>query len=596
VAKIFVGLMGNFSVQQDGRLLSIPGRNDRRLLALLVLSPSRVWPRREIAGHLWPEAEFEVSGNRLRTALVGLKKALGDADIVEADTHSISLRTDQIESDFDAIRALERKLPLAVSAAEERTRLDEWIDAIGPGLLPDWNDEWLAGYQEEWRQRRISALLKSAELALQAEDLPAAVARSETLLQALPFDAFGWGVYLDAMARSGKGPEAARRFSAARKRMAAEGLGDFPGQLIKLAKAVRDGTYGPAPDLPALPSGVDQAVIRAFQRMLRLDPTAAMRFVSHDAFRLEVFRDPEPSIQLLESMLQSSPKEGPEWTALAIITMRTYSLLRDVDRVLEIGTGLLDRELTPLQRRLVLSLVSFSYYLIRDFDRAFQYVDQAVEVAENHGLPHHIYFTRADRAIYLWHIGKDEEALQVFIEAFEGTRNEPEAHLSYAPAFLCGMIGQIYLMRGENEPAEEWLRHGHAYAQVRQYREQMHQIEPALAVAKARGGDPKEAARLLITGLAYPIRNRNVRAFGAALDFAAEATLLAGRADVAAACLDWGTAIRESQRHGRSLVEQKYADWIRSLVGNKRPSPSITRMNQPRQMLQELSKALHPAD
>lgn len=588
--------MGTFSIHQDGRPLSIPGRNDRRLLALLLLNPNRVWPRREIADRLWPEVEFEVSGNRLRTALVGLKKALGGADIVEASGHSISLRTHQIESDLEAIRALERKLPLALSASEERAKLDEWLDAIGPGLLPDWNDEWLAGHQEDWRQRRISALLKSAELALAADDLPAAIDRSEALLKELPFDAFGWGVYLDAMAKLRRGPEAVRRFNSARKRMAAEGAGDFPGQLIKLAKSVREGTHGPAPDLPILPSGVDQAVVRAFQRMLVIDPDFAMRFVSHDAFRLEVFRDAEPSIQLLESMLETSPKESPEWTSLAVMTMRTHSLLRNVDRVLEIGKSLLDRELNPLQRRLVLSLVSFSHYLIRDFEKAFHFVDQAIEVAESHGLPHHIHFTRADRAIYLWHTGQDEEALRIFIEAYESTRSEPEAHLSYAPAFLCGVIGQIFLMRDDLEPAEVWLRQGHAFAQVRQYREQMHQIEPAYGVVKARLGARAEAARLLTSGLAYPLRTGNVRAFGASLDYAASVLVALDQPHVAAACLAWGEAIRSKYRHARSVAEARFANRVRSEILNPEPARKLLKITQPREMLRTIADSLHLAE
>lgn len=586
--------MGSFSVHQDGQPVSIPGRNDRRLLALLVMNPGRIWTRREIAARLWPYVEFEVSGNRLRTALVGLKKALSDSDAIEADPQSIALRAGEVESDVAQARALEKRVALAANIAEERSRLEEWIEALGPGLLPDWDDEWLSSAQEDWRQRRIAALQKSAELALADDDLPAAIQKAQAVLDESPYDSFAWNVFLDAMAKSGRNQEAARRFGAARRRMSAEGLGDFPDELLKVAKSVRDGSHGPAPDLPSLPVGVDQAIVRAFQRMLLLDPASAMKFVSHDAFRLEILRNLKPSIQLLESMLGLSPKEGPEWTSLALMAMRTHSLLRDVDRVLEIGTELLSRELAPLQRRLVLSLVSFSHYLIRDFDKAFYFVDQAVEVAETHGLPHHVYFTRADRAIYLWHIGKDEEALRIFIDAFEGTKDESEAHLSYAPAFLSGVIGQIYLMRGDIDPAEEWLRRGHAYAQVRHYREQMHQIEPAYAVVRALRGAREEAGRLIVNGLSYPIRSGNVRAFGASLDFTAAALVELGIPELAAACLHWGEGLRRRYRHERSVAEAAYADRIRESVPNSKPGQQLLKMNQPRKMLHAIADVLHP--
>lgn len=541
---------------------------------------------------LWPDVSFDVSGNRLRTALVGLRKALHGREIVHSESQSLALRPELFETDLSRARQLERRVQLAADTTEERAYLDELILAIGPGLLPDWDEEWLVGFQEDWRGRRIGALQRAADLALQGDEFAKARSAAESVLQELPYDAHAWSVLLNAMAREGQGPLAVRKFSSARKRMLQEAFGDFPAQLIQLAKSIRDGNVGPTADLPTLPAGVDQSIVRAFQRLLLSDPGRAMQFVCHDAFRLEILRTPEPASALLEYMVGLDSGEDDDRRALLIMAMRTYSLLHDVENSLKIGEILLTRELDPRQRRLTLANMSFGYFLMRNFGQAFRLIDEAIEVAERNGLPHHIHLTRADRALYMWHAGQDAEALEIYLQVFEAIKDESEELVSYAPAFLCGIIGSIYAGQDEIVEAEAWLRRGYGLAQVRQYREQMHQIEPAFGYIRARHGDSAEAARLTISGLAFQLRSQNLRGFGGALDYAAGALAALGRFELARAALQWGKKHRSKVEQPRSVAEAAFAGRVASLCEGVEPDGKFLRLDSPKRVLHTIAEAL----
>ena len=75
-----VSLLGQFEVQKDGVLLSIPSRPAQSLLAYLLLTAGIDHRREKLAGLLWPDSSEENARNNLRTALWRLRKALGSDD------------------------------------------------------------------------------------------------------------------------------------------------------------------------------------------------------------------------------------------------------------------------------------------------------------------------------------------------------------------------------------------------------------------------------------------------------------------------------------------------------------------------------------
>jgi DNA-binding SARP family transcriptional activator len=585
-----IRLFGTFRVLLGGTPQPVPGRNDRRLLALLSLSPGRVWERRDVAAALWPDAEFEVTGNRLRTALVSLRKSLADVEPVLTQGSTIQLNAQAVESDLEDARRWEKRIQLAADASEQRASYSRFLEIINAGLLPSWDEDWLIDAQESWKFRRLDALQRSADLALESEDYLSAGTLADTILSEFDSDHYAWSTYLVAMARQGQGREALRRFRAISKKLASEGFGEQSPQLHQLAKAIRDGAYGPNPALPVLPTGSDQAILRAFRQMLQVDPAQAIRFVCSDAFRLELMRTPEPCYGLLEMMLSDHPSPGSD-VSLRIMTMRTSSVLQGVDRVIEIGTDLLKEELDATQRRLVLAVLSFTYYLIRDFDKAFLYVDQALEIAEKHALPHHLALTKADKALYLWHIGKEREALDTHKAVYEAVKDLPEQTITYGPAYLCGIAGAIHAGLGEIPEADEWLGRGHALAKLHPYREHMHQMEPSYGYVRVRLGHVGEAIQLTMSGLSHFLRTKNYRAFAAGLDYAAGVFVEIGNRGMALACLEWSARHRPEFKNLRSPIEERFAAQVRERAGDAKPDRTILAAHTPREALEVVAAA-----
>lgn len=593
MAQYEVRLLGGFEVRLDGQPVPIPGRNERRLLALLCLGAGRAQSRRDVAAQLWPEVDYEVSGNRLRTALVGLRKCFDSADVVLADPATLEIRPETVETDLEVARQLERRRQLAEGSGERLDFLTRFAELAGRELLPDWPDDWVAEARETWRFRRLEALQESADLALQGEDYDRARDCSMAILQELPSDTYAWSTYLVSMARMGRAADALRRFQAARRELVNEGLGDFAPQLRQLAKAIRDGAHGPSPELPELPPGVDLGVVRAFQRMIAIDPEMASKIVCSDAFRLEILRSPEPYIELINSLIAREGVQDSDRLSLRVMAMRAYSFLHDVEHVLQIGRDLLQEPLDPPRKRLVLTLVSFSYFLLRDLENAMDYVDRAVAEAEDLAVtPHHRILTQADRGLYVWHLGNEEEALETFKRVFEAVKDLPEAQVSYAPAYLSGVIGSILAGQGKLSDAESWLAKGYSQAKIRQYREQVHQIEPALAYVLATKGNLAEARQRAISALAHFCRTKNARSFAAALDYTAAVLVEDAKPGLAAACLAWGEERRAELSHRRSAIESRFVERLAPKVRTSAPTPEVRNAKSSRQVLEVLAAAL----
>ncbi len=154
-----VRLLGQFSIQINGRSVELPSRPAQSLFAYLMLN-RRVEHRRErLAGMLWPESTEASARNNLRQALWRIRRALGhEADaLLDADRFQISINPD---ADFWLdVRALETELPADASS-------DEWIQSCSEyagELLPGFYDDWMVMERErigQLMQRRFQETLE----------------------------------------------------------------------------------------------------------------------------------------------------------------------------------------------------------------------------------------------------------------------------------------------------------------------------------------------------------------------------------------------------------------------------------------------------
>src|SRR5918995_6398716 len=156
MAALSVSLLGGFQVRLDGCAVSLPTRKAQALLAYLALPPGRPHLREKLAALLWGGIREASARASLRQALFSIRKAIGDALVIEART--VALAPGAVDVDADAfVRAVANGAADSLARAAELYRGD-----LLAGLVVDegpW-EEWLLGERERLRERALEAFTK----------------------------------------------------------------------------------------------------------------------------------------------------------------------------------------------------------------------------------------------------------------------------------------------------------------------------------------------------------------------------------------------------------------------------------------------------
>ncbi len=163
-----VNLLGEMTLELDGRQLELPAsRRARSLLGLLALE-RRTHLRSQLAARFWPDVLDESARTSLRSALSALRRALG----ADADRHLLAGRDtvalagpDQVWTDIGEFERL---------VAE--SRFEDALELSRGELLEDLDDDWVYERRDEHRASVVSLLELMAAAAEAAGDLAAAVA------------------------------------------------------------------------------------------------------------------------------------------------------------------------------------------------------------------------------------------------------------------------------------------------------------------------------------------------------------------------------------------------------------------------------------
>lgn len=101
-----LNVLGGFSLRDtDRQPIELKARKSRQLLAYLAIPSGQTRSREQLAALLWSDRQEEQARGSLRTALSGIRRAIGDeALIVEHDT--VRLRSNYINTDYDEIKRL----------------------------------------------------------------------------------------------------------------------------------------------------------------------------------------------------------------------------------------------------------------------------------------------------------------------------------------------------------------------------------------------------------------------------------------------------------------------------------------------------------
>jgi DNA-binding SARP family transcriptional activator len=172
-------LTTEFELLVGGSPVSVP-HAPQRLLAYLALARHPV-DRPTLGGALWPDVPQRQANGSLRSALWRCNW-LGDP-ILRLPDERLALDP-TIDVDVDDLADAYLRITSG-NGADALGRLPELIQ--GAEILPTWDEEWLVGERERYRQLRLHALERAGELLLaageyvQAIDIGLAVLQSEPL-------------------------------------------------------------------------------------------------------------------------------------------------------------------------------------------------------------------------------------------------------------------------------------------------------------------------------------------------------------------------------------------------------------------------------
>jgi DNA-binding SARP family transcriptional activator len=252
-------ILGPLEAWANGAQLSIPSRQQRTLLALLVINANRVLSADRIVEDVWngrppgsgtKALAFHVS--RLRDALAPGRHGGASASVLETEAGGYVLRVDPDEIDAVRFERLEREAHacLADDPAAARSLLVEALDLWRGDALAD--VAYVEFAQSEIRrleELRLAALEDRLEADLALGGHVAAIGELEALLEANPLRERLRGLLMLALYRSGRQAEALRVGGAGR-RLLSEELGiDASPELAHLEARIL--AQDPLLELPA---------------------------------------------------------------------------------------------------------------------------------------------------------------------------------------------------------------------------------------------------------------------------------------------------------------------------------------------------------
>lgn len=156
-------LLGEFRLELDGQVHPVPA-SARRLLAMLAVTHrGRRVPRAALAEVMRPDSDPARATSTLRSVLWRLPRERGRA-LVLTDATEVWVHP---ELEVDLWEA-ESQARLLCGPAEVRAEELMDLSLLEHDLLPSWHDPWLAVEQESFRQRRLHALERGADVLCRA--------------------------------------------------------------------------------------------------------------------------------------------------------------------------------------------------------------------------------------------------------------------------------------------------------------------------------------------------------------------------------------------------------------------------------------------
>lgn len=532
------------------------------LLAYLMLHAPEHVERRKCAKDLYPEEDYEISGNRLRVALTRFKKMVGGALIIgRAD---LALDISQINVDYVELKKRIQASADLIDPSDELEALTAILPQLGMPLLPDISELWVRHWQEEWRAETKRVLKRLAHLANEAGNWQLISDTYQTALKLELNDVELWKSYLRSLTTIDELDRGIRDFKAASKLEEFNWDSSLVEELKQYIAELKTGQF----DVEN--RWTDSQLIhlgRLLARAIEDTPKDAASFFMTPGATREFARDPSTYVQFLYDLVATDEVMGEIEQDMRLLIIDAEGLRYNWKAVIQQTDNLLAQEMEPPRRARTFFGRSFAFFQGRDFESAVTMIQESAAIYR--GLDDYVKTMncQAVEGSFRWHMGEYEKALAMYAEVRKALllQDNPLAWANYAInwANTC----TVYIILGDwknalmatnevftalgSEPNENMLAMFHTLA----------------GLTYIANEETQKGIDLLVDGLKRSFRRGSSREQQIGLEWAAGALFFRGYIAEANSVLDWVENWRKETQHERSVAENHYADRIKRESG-----------------------------
>lgn len=558
------------------------------LLGYLAKNEGEWVDRRRCALDLYPDEEYEVAGNRLRVALVRLKKLLGDALV--ADRDQLRLNLDLVEVDVIAVQQALKEISDEIDQKDELERLAGLLPKFRETIVLEGSGLWLLAWQDEWRALCLARLIRLYDLSaegsqwgLAAESMRAALAQDQTLLA-------NWQRYLRALNESEKLDQGLREIGLAKE------AGELSSEDALELRDFCNSVAVPGPDVSNRWTEEEFIALgRMLARGIEDSPEDAATFIVSPGSDGEFNRD---RMAYLKFYLELAASEKLSPTREVEVRIRVLEAIHgkenDWKTVIEQSSILLEMELVPKLRSRILFVRSFALFQKRDFDGALSAILEARSISEGSGDSLRAVNCQISEGSFRWHIGEYQKALELYAWGVSELSKVDMPLTRSNISVIWSNTTAVHVILGNWDEAYDSVKNGFRALEIEPNENMLAMFYALVGLVYCQRGEWSKGVDYITDGLRRAYRRRASRDQQISMEWAIGALDFAEMKKDAIALLYWVEAWRKKTEHTRSIAEQKYADRIISgqrISANEKIDPQADVKKVMRYLISRLREA-----
>jgi len=533
------------------------------LLAYLALHSPEAVDRRRCALDLYPDDEYEVSGNRIRVAVARFKKLLGDA-IVASGTE-LRLEVSGMEVDFVEIQQRLKAIGDLVDVADELGELKSLAPMLGKKLLPEVHESWARTWQQEWQQNCLSWLNRTETLAKESGDWRTSAEALWLAIQHGRSEPETWRAYLRSMHQLDELERGLREMKSHSIAEHAELSKSELNDLLNYVEELKSGQFDVSnrwSDSQLMSLG------RMLARAIEDAPGDAASFFMANGAVGEFYRDPSTYLPFLYELIADDSISGETEQEMRLRIIDAEGLRYNWREVIKQTDFLLAQDIVPHRKGRAFFSRSFAFFQARDFESAVSMIQQSAEIYEQLGDGVKAQNSRAVEASYWWHLGQYDKALSMYADARIAllAQNSPLSRSNTAISWANTATVNVVLGHWEN--AKRSMLECIAAMGNEPNENMLAMFNTVAGLVYVVDGDLEKGIDLLVDGLKRSYRRGSSREQQIGLEWAAGALSVQGLAAEALGILDWVDDWRNQTQHSRSVAEKQYADRVKADCGS----------------------------